>query len=133
MSNIVNFGPTTIEFNGVDLGDTVEGGTISPSVKQMKSVDILGNLFYEEELLGGEGSINFFKWATDLALESSVDLTDWGILTLISPKMYVKLWHCKLFLDFDTDFGKLSQNPFKVRFVFGKDSNGKIMNITEVV
>lgn len=133
MSNIVNFGPATITFGGLDLGNTVEGGHISPSTITLEHVDILGNLFYEEELVGGKGSINFYNWAEDLELEDSIDLTDWGVLLIVCPKMSIKLWHCKLLLDFDTEFGKLSQSPFKVKFVFGKDFNGKVISIKEVL
>lgn len=129
MSDIFNFGPATITFEGTNVGNTVEGGHISPSTRVIEDVDILGNLFYYEELVGGKGSINFFNWTSDLELSDSIDLTSWGVLLITCPKMVIKLWHCKLLLDFDTDFGKLSQTPFKVNFVFSKDSTGKIISI----
>lgn len=133
MSNIVNFGPADIKFDAVSIGATTEGGSISPSVRVFEFMDILGYLFHDEELTGGEGVINFFEWNEDLEMSDSINLTDWGILLIISPKMSIRLWHCKLFLDFDTEFGGLNHNPFKVKFVFGKDSNGKIISIKEVL
>jgi len=130
MSEILNFGASTILFNDVDLGATTDGGSITPRVNILEDTDILGYSKHYEQLLGGEGSINFFKWSSDLSLEEDIGLTTWGVLKIDSSKMNITLWYCKLFLDFETSFGKLEQSPFKVKFVFSKEpSSGKIMDI----
>ena len=130
MSEILNFGPSSILFNDNDLGKTIEGGSITPEVNIIEDTNILGYSEHYEQLVGGEGSINFFEWNSDLSLEEDIGLTDWGVLKINSPKMKITLWNCKLFLDFETGFGKLEQSPFKVKFVFRKDpSSGKIMDI----
>jgi len=128
-----NFGPATIKFNDVVLGDTVEGGHILPQTIVTEDVDILGNYFYKEELVGGRGYINFFQWDSDLDLGDSTELTDWGVLTISCPKMAIKLWRCKLLFDLDMDFGRLNQTPIKINFIFGKDSSGKIISVKEAL
>ena len=125
-----NFGAATIKWNGSDLGKTFEGGSLSPNLQVIEDVDIEGNLFYQEILNGGKGEINFYEWNDSISLSNDTTLEDWGTLEIVMPKMTITIWEAKLFIDLDSlGFGTNNQKGFKVKFVFRKDSQDRVIDL----
>jgi hypothetical protein len=130
---MINFSAAEILFNGIDLGKTIEGGSITPSLQTIEYIDILDNFSYYEAIAGGKGVINFYEWNSTISLSDVTDLTDWGKLEIVMPKMHITIWKAKLVMDLDDfTFGTFKQKSFKVKFVFRKDNTGKVIEFSDI-
>jgi len=120
------FGPCTVKHNGVDIGKTTEGISISLDAVQR---DLIGQYDIDEVVLGGNGTVNFYEWLSPITISDSTNLLGFNQMIFDgSPRYKITIYECKMLIDASSiTIGTNAQNPFKTKFVFRPDSSGNVI------
>lgn len=120
------FGPAKITHNGVDLGDTKNGG----SIQILATSDELVSTTYEVEQIsyGVTGTVSFFSFFPTTVTDSLL-LYDSGLVVIEGTEFKITLYSAKIYFPKTLSFGTLTHVPCTLTIVGGTDSEGKLFKI----
>lgn len=123
---IFNFGPATVTHNGVALGDTYGGGSLSFNTTEEVLID--GEI--KEYITSGTGSLNLFQYDGSFDIDQNEEFSSYAVMTIVGTQYSITLQSAKLLYPEGISFGQNQQKAITLRFVFKADSNGDILQIT---
>lgn len=120
------FGPATVTLDGVNLGDTIGGGSISFNYVEWHPIGSLP----QKAITGGNGKVNFYHWTNSITVTgtSGTEL-DSGELIFSGNNFTLTLYDASLRLPDNLSIGTFDQQPFTATFVFGPDSSENIIKM----
>ena len=124
---MLNFGPASVTYNTVSLGDTFGGFSLKLNSVERNNV---GEMSPEVHVNTGQGKINMYQWESSILIGDSTSLLDFGeVIFDGTPRYKLTLYSCKLLLSDTLEGGTHTQKAFVVDVYFKKDSNGRLMKI----